>query len=201
MESKLTELTSKLANLEQTKREIAEEKSAFETMIQEKETDNSYDIYCITLEIRKLQNELGSNIVLTKLNEKLLRKHLTVIQDMVYTRHTDESSISLRFEVPNQDDLPYSIHVDVDNYYIDRLTGGVDDPEVNVIIKTKCSAVERIVRETISQYDNMHNDSEEKSEEEIKDFEMNVRRKWTRSFHMDQHIKFNHKESSPDENI
>jgi len=201
MESKLNELVSRLANLEQIKREIAEERTVFETMIQEKEVDNSHDIYCVKLEIRKVQNELGSTILLTKLNEKLLRKHLTLIDNIIHTRDTDESSIALRFEVPNQDDLPYSIHVDIDNYYIDRLTGGLNDPKLEVIIKTRCSAVERIVRETITEYDNMHNDYEEKSEEERKDFELNIRRKWTQSFHMDTHIRFIHKESSPDENI
>jgi len=69
MESKLTELISKLANLEKMTKEIAEERSVFENMIQDKEVDNNYNIHCVKLEIRRLQNELGSNIVLTKANE------------------------------------------------------------------------------------------------------------------------------------
>jgi hypothetical protein len=199
METKLNEAISKLANLELIKREIAKERSDFEDMIQDKEIDNNYDIYCTNLEIRKLQNEIGSNIILTKLNEKLLRKHLKIIENMIYTRDTDESSINLLFEVPNKDDLPYSIHINIDNYYIDRLTGGLDDPKVEIIIKTRCTEVERIVRETITEYDNMRNDFEGKDEEKLKDFEMNFRRKWTRSFHMDTHIKFMHKEDTPDQ--
>ena len=104
MESKLSELISKLANHEKLTKEISEERSIFENMIQEKEIDNNYNIHCIKLEIRKLQNEMGSNIVLTKENEKLLRKHLTVLEHIVNRTNNDETSIYLRFEVPNQDD-------------------------------------------------------------------------------------------------
>jgi len=196
MESKLTELISKLANLEKMTKEIAEERSVFENMIQDKEVDNNYNIHCVKLEIRRLQNELGSNIVLTKANEKLLRKHLTIIEDMIHRTDNDESSIYLKFEVPNQDDLPYSIHVNIDNYYKDKFAGLVDDPKLEVIIKTKCSAVELIIRETIIQDNNIYHHSEDMSEEERKDFEMNIRREWEKSYHNEKSIKFIHKENN-----
>ena len=97
MESKLTELISTLAGYEEMKKKIVEERKEFETMIEEKEVDNNYNIYCVNVEIRKLQNEIGSNIVLTKSNEQFLRKHLTVIDSMIHRTHNDKSTIELLF--------------------------------------------------------------------------------------------------------
>ena len=200
MESKLAELMSRLATYKQVTSKIADERREFETMIEEKEVDNNYNIHCVTLEIRKLQNEIGSAIVLTTANEKLLRKHLTVIDSMIHRTENDKSTIELLFEVPNGDDTPYSIHVDIDNYYLDRKIDLVDDPKLRVVIKTKCSAVERIVRETIVQeYNYEHYRPEKLSEEEQKDFEMNICRKWRQSYHGESSIKFIHKKDSPDE--
>jgi len=187
MESKLSELISKLANHEKLTKEIAEERSVFENMIQEKEIDNNYNIHCIKLEIRKLQNEIGSNIVLTKENEKLLRKHLTVLEHIVNRTNNDETSIYLRFEVPNQDDRPYSIHMNMKN--------DNEDTELEVIIKTRCHHVERIVRETLTQDNNPYHHTEHMSEEERKDFEINNRRQWEKSYHNEKSIKFIHKEN------
>jgi hypothetical protein len=187
--SKLAEQISKLADLEAKTKELAEERR----VVEEKEVDNNYDIHFVKLEIRRLQNELGSSVLLTTANEKLLRKHLIMVEGMINRIDTEESSIILKFEVPNQDDLPYSIHVNMSNRFVADYVG-FDDTELQVIIKTRSSAVERILRETVSQYDNMHSDFANKSDEEIKDFEMNVRREWVKSFHMDKHIRFIHKE-------
>lgn len=200
MESKLTELISTLAGYEEMRRKIVEERKEFETMIEEKEVDNNYNIHCVKLEIRKLQNEIGSNIVLTKSNEQFLRKHLTVIDSMIHRTHNDNSTIELLFEVPNGCDIPYSIHVNIDNYYLDRTIEVDDDPKLQVIIKTKCSAVERIVRETIVQEYNYHHyrPDPKMSDEEQKDFDINVRRNWRQSYHSERVIKFIHTKDSVD---
>ena len=180
MEYTLSKLKNRLDTLNDETCAINDEKKKIDEYIRKKEIDNYKSIEETTLKIEQLQNQLGSDIPLTQEKEVNLRNILITIEDILCKIENDESTIILMYGIPIPQVEPYSINI---NLTIDY------NPAFHIIIKTKCSAVENIVRETLSQYDGLY---EQFSEKENK-FDTSLIRKWTKSRHGETDIKFNHK--------
>jgi vacuolar-type H+-ATPase subunit I/STV1 len=180
MEYTLSKLKNRLDALNNETCAINDEKKKIDEYIRKKEIDNYKSIEETTLKIEELQNQLGSDISLTQEKEVNLRNILITIEDILCKIENDESTIILMYGIPIPQVEPYSINI---NLTIDYT------PAFHIIIKTKCSAVENIVRETLSQYDGLY---EQFSEKENK-FNTSLIRKWTKSRHGETDIKFNHK--------
>ena len=183
MEAELKELVYNLNFLELQSYEIADEKRVMENLIRQKEEYNRNNIKEMEQKIKKLQNELGADVVLSTVEKEHLIKHLVSVDHMLYKLENDESKVILSYEAPSPDDKPYSIHVNLAMKW---------EPALHIYIKTKSSEVERIVRETLSQYNNMPSHLDP-SREEQESFDMNIRREWIKSRHAEKDIHFNHK--------
>ena len=193
MEAKVNELNELMRtqfSLKQKYYEICQEKRDMETLLNKKEEDNDDSLREVELKIRQLQNELGSDVVLEYKDELALRKDLMAIDDIINKIPNDESEVHLIYEVPDDAHKLYSTRIDIN-------TGpgwGRDCTSFNVVIKTKCPAVERIVREVMQQYDGMRrygNDNPSVKEQEKID--LTIRREWLTSQHNERHISFKHK--------
>lgn len=193
MEAKVNELNQLMrtqVNLKQKYYEICQEKRDMDALLNKKEEENDDCIREVDLKIRQLQNELGSDIILEYKDELALRKDLMAIDDIINKIQNDESEVHLIYEVPDINDKLYSTRVDVNTTY----GWGRDSTSFNVIIKTKCPAVESIVREVMQQYDGMRRlGNDNLSPEEQEKFDLTIRREWLTSQHNEHHISFKHK--------
>jgi hypothetical protein len=188
MESRLNELIQALAMLEAKSYEIDNEKRDMEESIRNKEAENYNSIKDVKLKIQEAQNEIGSQIPLKQDKEDNLRTELNVIDVILSKTNHDESKVVLSYEVPSPSDAPYSIHINLSTQW---------DPSYYIFIKTKCSAVENIVRETLVQYKNIYHHG--LASEDDKHFDLNLRREWEASRHNEKDIHFNHKKAATEE--
>ena len=172
----MEELQSKLAQLELDYSRIDSERMRIELRLRDKECMLVNAIRAAKRDLQKLQNEDGSNIILEDQDEKDLRAGLRSI-DQILRGNQDESRVILSFEAPSPSDKKYSIHLD--------LCVKWGETAFHITIKTKCAAVEKIVRETISEYRNMTQTTVGLPEE--------LCRKWSCSRHNEYSIMFHHK--------
>jgi hypothetical protein len=189
MESKLEELVLKLKEVNSEYESIERENYAMEKAFRDKKDQCKDRIYHVEEEIKCLRNELGSEIVLTETMAYNLRVELKALDDILHKTKNDESKVRLSYECPVPNNNPYSIHMDIipDSCWSSSI-------KLDITIKTKCTAVERIVRETFMQVDGMEHYRRE--EDKISDEE---RVEWHRSRHNELEIHFNHKSESVEE--
>ena len=193
MESKVNELNELMrtqVGLKNKYYEICQEKRDTEALLNKKEEDNDDCLRDVELKIRQLQNELGSDIVLNYEDELALRKDLMAIDDIINKIENDDSEVVLIYDIPDISGKLYSTHVNIN-------TGrgwGRDATSFNVVIKTKCPPVERIVREVMQQHDGMmHYRDNNPSPEEQDKIDLTIRREWLTSQHNERSIHFRHK--------
>jgi hypothetical protein len=171
----MEELQRKLDGLEHDYSRIDSERTKLELKLRNKECMLVNTIRAVKLELQKLQNRAGSNIILEEEDEKDLRHSLRVIQHIL-SGDNDESKIILSYETPIPNDKAYSVHVDLSTKW--------QTTSLTITIKTKCAAVENMVRATISEYRNMEYKTIGLPEE--------LCREWRNSYHNEYYIKFNH---------
>jgi hypothetical protein len=190
MEAKVNELNELMRTqviLKQKYYEIWQEKRDIEALLNKKEQDNNDCIREVELKIRQLQNELGSGMVLEENDEISLRNELMTLDNILKTDN-DDSILVLSYEVPNENDRPYSIDIKFTK------TRNFHPASFHIIIKTKCAAVEQIVREVVKQYDNMrYLDKNKLSTEEQEEIDLTTRREWIKNRHNECYIGFKHK--------
>jgi len=190
MEAKVNELNELMCTqviLKQKYYEILQEKRDIEALLNKKEEDNNDCIREVELKIRQLQNELGSGMVLEDNDEISLRNELMTLDNILKTDN-DDSILVLSYEVPNENDRPYSIDIKFTK------TCNFHPASFHIIIKTKCAAVEQIVREVVKQYDNMrYLDKDKLSTEEQEEIDLTTRREWIKNRHNERYIGFKHK--------
>jgi len=189
MESKLEELVLKLKEVKGEYESIERENDAMEKAFRDKKDQCKERIYHVEEEIKCLRNDLGSEIVLTETMAYNLRLELKAVDDILHKTKNDESKVRLSYECPVPNNNPYSIHMDI----ISTTTWTLD-VKLDITIKTKCTAVEQIVRETLIQEDGMEHYRRE--EDKISDEE---RVEWCKSRHNELQIEFNHKKDPLDE--
>jgi hypothetical protein len=188
MESKLEELVLKLKEVKGEYESIERENYAMEKAFRDKKDQCKERIYHVEEEIKCLRNELGSEIVLTETMAYHLRLELKALDDILHGTKNDESNVRLSYECPVPNNNPYSIHMDIIPW------SPCISIKLDITIKTKCTAVERIVRETLMQVDGMEHYGRE--EDKISDEE---RVEWHRSRYNELGIRFNHKSESVEE--
>ena len=193
MEAKVNELNELMrtqVSLKQNYYKICQEKRDMDAILNKKEEDNDDSLRDVELKIRQLQNELGSDVVLEYNDELALRKDLMAIDDIINKIPNDESEVHLIYEAPDNTHKLYYTQVNIN-------TGrgwGRDATSFNVVIKTKCPAVERIVREVMGQIDHMrYLGDNNPSEEEQEKIDLTIRREWLTSRHNERSISFKHK--------
>jgi hypothetical protein len=174
--TQMEELQRKLDGLERDYSRIDSERMKIELKLRDRECFLVNSIRAVKLELQKAQNENGSNVTLDEEDEKDLRHSLRVIQHIL-SGDNDESKIILSYETPIPNDKAYSVHVDLSTKW--------QKTSLTVTIKTKCAAVENMVRETISEYRNMAHTTVGLPEE--------LCREWRNSYHNEYYIQFNHK--------
>ena len=172
----MQELQDKLARLELDYSRIDSERMRIEMRLRDKECMLVNAIRVAKQDLQKLQNADGADVTLDEEDEKDLRHSLRVIQHIL-SGDNDESKIILSYETPIPNDKAYSIHVDLSTKW--------QKTSLTVTIKTKCAAVENMVRETISEYRNMAHTTVGLPEE--------LCREWRNSYHNEYYIQFNHK--------
>ena len=182
MESKLEELLLKLTEANHEHACIEREQSLMEEEFRDKKDQSNDRIYHLEEAIKRLRNELGKEIVLTETMATNLRTELKGLDDILHNTTNDESRVTLSYECPVPNNNPYSIHMNIipDSSWSSSI-------KLDITIKTKCTAVERIVRETLMQVDGMEHYRRE--EDKISDEE---RVEWCRSRHNELRIHFNH---------
>ena len=182
MEAKLTELNAQLDALINESYQLGYQKTDFENMMREKESENFHSIKNMKIEIEGLRNQIGSGVLLTSESEIQLRKELVAIAHILNCPGSDKSQVTLVFDVPIPDSKPYSIHTDLNSSW---------NISFNITIKTKSPDVEKIVRETILQDKNIQHHGE--TTDEDREFDKTLRRKWSDDRHNELSIMFNHK--------
>ena len=182
MESKLEELLLKLTEANHEHACIESEQRLMEEEFRDKKDQSNDRIYHLEEAIKRLRNELGKEIVLTEKMADNLRTELKALDDILHKTKNDESRVTLIYECPVPNNNPYSIHMNIipDSCWSSSI-------KLDITIKTKCTAVERIVRETLMQVDGMEHYRRE--EDKISDEE---RVEWCRSRHNELEIRFNH---------
>ena len=182
MESKLEELLLKLTEANGEHACIESEQSLMEEEFRDKKDKLKERIYHLEEAIKCLRNELGKEIVLTETMATNLRTELKGLDDILHNTTNDESRVTLSYECPVPNNNPYSIHMNIipDSSWSSSI-------KLDITIKTKCTAVERIVREILMQVDGMEHYRRE--EYKISDEE---RVEWCRSRHNELEIRFNH---------
>jgi hypothetical protein len=182
MESKLEELLLKLTEANGEHRSIEREQRLMEEEFRDKKDKLKGRIYHLEEAIKRLRNELGKEIVLTETMADNLRTELKGLDDILHNTKNDESRVTLSYECPVPNNNPYSIHMNIipDSSWSSSI-------KLDITIKTKCTAVERIVREILMQVDGMEHYRRE--EDKISDEE---RVRWCISRHNELRIHFNH---------
>ena len=182
MESKLEELLLKLTEANHEHAYIEREQRLMEEEFRDKKDKLKERIYHLEEAIKCLRNELGKEIVLTETMATNLRTELKGLDDILHNTKNDESRVTLIYECPVPNNNPYSIHMNIipDSCWSSSI-------KLDITIKTKCTAVERIVRETLMQVDGMEHYGRE--EDKISDEE---RVGWCISRHSELRIHFNH---------
>jgi hypothetical protein len=176
-EVKLQELSAELIRLKEERAELDREKWAVEDALRKKGLDRDHREEEVTLEIRRLQNELGTDIALSFEQGEALCCELGVALDILDKINNDESTITLAFEMPVPADSVYSVHI---NTRIERTSWA--RVAFDIVIKTKSSAVERIVRKSIRQIDHLRGRDDPTAEEQ-EHIDLTVRRVWNKSHH------------------
>jgi hypothetical protein len=143
MNSELDELMRFKKDIEETMTFLVDQRKIIEDDLDKKNYEYSQRLYEVNMKIHELHNKLGAHIVLCNSDEKALRHELITIEHILTRVPNDNTKIVLSYEEPCLK-KPYSIHIDMVYYRIDL--------GFNITIKTKCPAVETIVRETLSCY-------------------------------------------------
>ena len=177
IEAKLHELSAELIRLKEEEKELEKEKWAVEEALRKKTWDRDHREEMVALEIRRLQNELSADIPLSFEQESQLSAELGVAVEILDKITNDESTITLAFEMPVPADSPYSIHINT----ISRRTAWARIA-FDIVIKTKSSAVERIVRKSIRQIDHLRGHDDPTAEEQ-ENIDLAARRVWHKSRH------------------
>ena len=175
-EAKLHELSAGLLRLKKEQGELDQEKWAVEDALRKKAWACREREEEVTLEIRRLQNELGTDIGLSFEQGEALCCELGVALDILDKINNDESTITLAFEMPVPGDHPYSVHINPKK----RTSWG--RIAFDIVIKTKSPAVESIVRQSIRQINHLRG-RDDPSPEEQETLDLTSRRVWHKSDH------------------
>jgi hypothetical protein len=181
MDKKLKDLEEELKDIQTTQKYALDQE---ERQLEEKKEKLRHREYYVSREIKKLHYELGFNIPLTNEQENNLREELEALAKIFQIKN-DDSTIALTYEKPPfEKNIPYSIHITVEN--TDSFESSVS---FSAIIKTVSSDVERIVRETISQHNNLRSSDELPYEEQVV-FDRTSRREWSSSWYGESSMTF-----------
>jgi len=158
----LCNLMTAKADLEEKTTFLMNERRVMEEDLDKREYNCSERLHEVNMKIHQLHNKLGAHITLCSYDETALRHELVTI-DRILSVDNDKSKIVLSYEEPTN--RSFSIHIDMVYYLVDL--------GFNITIKTKCPAVETIVRETLCCQDP-------------------TIREWYKSCVIDSEIKFRH---------
>ena len=134
----LRDLMKAKVDLEDKTSFLANERRVMEEDLDKRENNCSERLHEVNMKIHNLHNKLGAHLILCSYDEKALRHELVAIE-RILSMDNDKSQIVLSYEEPTN--RSFSIHIDMIYYVVDM--------GFNITIKTKCPAVERIVRETL----------------------------------------------------